>query len=198
VGAEIDDQGGSLIDTGDRAKTVLVVGDLVAYREALGRRLRVGRAERTGGQVTPGTGGVMAHCHQYAPNSGAGPQGSYAWARFRGRIRACGGCVSSRFRAGRPEHHRQEDRDQHLPLRLPEHGECSPAGGQQHQVQADLEAVVDRPPPEQARPLHSPRHLRVVASGTGGGQRSRRACTGTRPIQQSLRSTCPPGRASAC
>jgi len=79
VGAEIDDQGGSLIDTGDRAKTVLVVGDLVAYREALGRRLRVGRAERTGGQVTPGTGGVMAHCHQYAPNSGAGLQGSYAW-----------------------------------------------------------------------------------------------------------------------
>jgi hypothetical protein len=72
VGAEIDDQGGSPIDTGDRAKTVLVVGDLVAYSEALGRRLRVGRPERTGGQVTPGTGGVMTHCHQYAPNSGAG------------------------------------------------------------------------------------------------------------------------------
>jgi hypothetical protein len=47
------------------------------------------------------------------------------------------------------EHHRQEDRDHHLP-RLPEHGERSPAGVQQHQVQADLEAVVDWPPPEQA------------------------------------------------
>jgi hypothetical protein len=83
--------------------------------------------------------------------------------------------------AGLGEHHRQEDRDQHLPPRLSEHGERSPAGGQQHQVQADLEAVVDRPPPEQARPLHRPRQLRVVASGTGGGQRSRHACTARGP-----------------
>ena len=58
--------------------------------------------------------------------------------------------------AGLGEHHSQEDRDQHLPPRPPEHGEHSPAGGQQHQVQADLEAVVDRPPPEQAGLFHRP------------------------------------------
>jgi hypothetical protein len=31
--------------------------------------------------------------------------------------------------AGLGEHHRQEDRDQHLPPRLPEHGEGGPADG---------------------------------------------------------------------
>ena len=55
--------------------------------------------------------------------------------------------------AGLGEHHSQEDRDQHLPPRLPEHGERSPADGQQHQVQADLQAVVDRPSPGQPGPF---------------------------------------------
>ena len=78
MGAEVDEQGDSLFDTGDCAQTVLVVGDLVACREALGRRLRAGSAERAGGQVTPGTGGVRAHCHQYAPACGAGRKESSA------------------------------------------------------------------------------------------------------------------------
>ena len=34
VGAEVDEQGDSLFDTGDRTEAVLVVGDLVVYREA--------------------------------------------------------------------------------------------------------------------------------------------------------------------
>ena len=72
MGAEIDDQGGSLFDTSDRAETVLVVGDLVIYREALGRWLGIGSVERTGCQVTPGRGAVRAHCHQYAPACSAG------------------------------------------------------------------------------------------------------------------------------
>src|SRR5262249_3897990 len=71
-GAEIDEQGGSLFDTGDRAEAVLVVGDPVAYCEPLGGRLGIGSVERAGCQVTPGPGGVGAHCHQYAPACGAG------------------------------------------------------------------------------------------------------------------------------
>src|SRR4029077_7473640 len=106
VGAEIDEQCGSLFDTGDRAETVLVVGDLVVYREALGRRLRFGSVERTGCQVTPGTGGVRAHCYKYAPVCGRGPHGIFCMAQFvcmaqfRDRPRTSGGCVSNRFRAG--------------------------------------------------------------------------------------------------
>ena len=46
MGAEVDEQGDALFDTGDCAETVLVVGDLVVYREALGRRLKVGGVER--------------------------------------------------------------------------------------------------------------------------------------------------------
>lgn len=91
MGAEIDDQCGSLFDTGDCAKTVLIVGDLVVYREALGSRLRVGSVERAGCQVTPGTGTVRTHYHQYAPACGAGRKESSGWARFRGRIWTCGG-----------------------------------------------------------------------------------------------------------
>jgi hypothetical protein len=98
--------------------------------------------------------------------------------------------------AGLGEHHRQEDRDQHLPPRPPEHGEHSPADGQQHQVQADLEAVVDRPPPQQAGPLHHPRQLGVVAPGTGGGQRGRHARTARGPHRGVCGQPCPPGRAT--
>src|SRR5215831_13231683 len=101
MGAEVDEQCDSLFDTGDCAETVLVVGDLVAYREALGRRPRVGSAERAGGQVAPATGRVRAHCHQYAPARGA-QGGPSAWPGSRGRIWAWGGGVGSRFRAGRP------------------------------------------------------------------------------------------------
>ena len=101
MGAEVDEQGGSLFDTGDRAKTVLVVGDLVIYREALGSRLRIGRAERTGGQVTPGRGGVKGSSSPVCACLRRGPQGVFCVARFRGRTRTRGGCVSSRFRARR-------------------------------------------------------------------------------------------------
>jgi hypothetical protein len=99
--AEIDEQGGSLFDTGDRAETVLVVGDLVIYREVLGRRLGVGRFERTGRQVTPGRGGVRAHCYQYAPAGGTAGKKSSAWPGVSGRIRICPSRVDSRFRAHR-------------------------------------------------------------------------------------------------
>ena len=102
MGTEIDDQRGSLFDTGDRAETVLVVGDLVVYREALGRRIRVGSFERTGCQVTPGTGGVRAHHYQYAPACGCGPHGLFCTAGSGGGPRTCGGCLSNRFRAGLP------------------------------------------------------------------------------------------------
>src|SRR6516225_10586846 len=51
VGAEINEQGDSLFDTGDRAETVFVVGDLVVYREAFGGRLGIGGFERAGCQA---------------------------------------------------------------------------------------------------------------------------------------------------
>jgi hypothetical protein len=50
--------------------------------------------------VTPGTGGVRAHCYQYAPTRGAGASRSAPRRPGSDRIRACGGCVSSGFRAG--------------------------------------------------------------------------------------------------
>ena len=98
--------------------------------------------------------------------------------------------------AGLGEHHRQEGRHQHLPPRLPETGERSPAGRQQQQVHADLEAVVARPQPEQASfPLHRPRQLRVVASGTNGGHHRGRACTARGLQGRVCGQPCPPRRA---
>jgi hypothetical protein len=73
LGAEIDEHGGSVFDTGDRAEAVLIVGDLVIYREPLGRRLGLGNTERTGCQVAPGRGAVRTHCYQYAPAWGRLP-----------------------------------------------------------------------------------------------------------------------------
>src|SRR6516162_7054176 len=51
VGAEINEQGDALFDTGDRAETVFVVGELVVYRKAFGGRLGIGRFERAGCQA---------------------------------------------------------------------------------------------------------------------------------------------------
>ena len=100
MGAEIDEQGNSLFDTGDRAQTVLVVGDLVAYPEALGGRLGIGRFERAG---LPGDAGARRGKGSLSPVWAClrrGPQEVACVARVRGGIWACGG-VSGRLRAGR-------------------------------------------------------------------------------------------------
>jgi len=65
--AEIDDQGGVILDTDDPAEAVLIVCYLVLLRELLGRRSGGRGAERTCGQEAPGGGVGGFHYDQYAP-----------------------------------------------------------------------------------------------------------------------------------
>src|SRR5882757_10173193 len=65
--AEIDDQGGVILDADDPAEAVLIVCHLVLDGEVLGRgKDRRGR-EGTRGQEAPGGGAGRFHHYQYAP-----------------------------------------------------------------------------------------------------------------------------------
>jgi len=84
VRAEIDDEGGVILDTDDPAEAVLIVCYLVLLRELLGRRSGRRGAEGTCGQKAPGGGAGMFHHHQYAPLALAGsaafpPGGLRGW-----------------------------------------------------------------------------------------------------------------------
>jgi hypothetical protein len=65
--AEVDDQGGVILDGDDPAEAILIVCHLVLLRELLGRRS--GRRGREGacGQVAPDGGAGRFHHYQYAP-----------------------------------------------------------------------------------------------------------------------------------
>ncbi len=66
--SEIDEHGDPGLDTDDRAEAVLVVGDLVIHRVALGRlRDRFWNVEGTTWQLAPGRGAERSHLLQYAP-----------------------------------------------------------------------------------------------------------------------------------
>lgn len=68
VRTEIDDQGDPVLDPGDRAEPVSVVGDLIIHGVNLGRRADwLWDVERAAWQVAPGRGAERGHHHQYAP-----------------------------------------------------------------------------------------------------------------------------------
>jgi hypothetical protein len=79
--AEIDDEGGVILDTDDPAEAVLIVCYLVLLRELLGRRSGRRGAEGTCGQEAPGGGAGMFHHDQYAPRRSPVP------AAFPGGVR---------------------------------------------------------------------------------------------------------------
>jgi len=65
--AEVDDQGGVILDADDPAEAVLIVCYLVLLRELLGRGSGRRGAEGTCGQEAPGGGVGGFHHDQYAP-----------------------------------------------------------------------------------------------------------------------------------
>jgi hypothetical protein len=65
--AEIDDQGGVILDADDPAEAVLIVCHLVLNGEVLGRGNERRGREGTGGQEAPGGGAGRFHHLQYAP-----------------------------------------------------------------------------------------------------------------------------------
>jgi len=65
--AEVDDQGGVILDADDPAEAVLIVCYLVLLRELLGRGSGGRGAEGTCGQEAPGGGAGRFHHDQYAP-----------------------------------------------------------------------------------------------------------------------------------
>jgi hypothetical protein len=64
--AEIDDQGGVILDADDPAEAVLIVGHQVLNGELLGRRSERRDPEGTCGQEAPGGGAGRFHHYQYA------------------------------------------------------------------------------------------------------------------------------------
>ena len=64
--AEIDDQGGVILDADDPAEAVLIVCHLVLNGELLGRRSERRDPEGTCGQEAPGGGAGRFHHYQYA------------------------------------------------------------------------------------------------------------------------------------
>ena len=65
--AEVDDQGGVILDAHDPAEAVLVVSHLVLHGEPLGGRGGGRWLEGACGQEAPGRGGGRFHHVQYAP-----------------------------------------------------------------------------------------------------------------------------------
>ena len=65
--AEIDDQGGVILDADDPAEAVLIVCHLVLNGEVLRRRSERRGPEGTCGQEAPGRGAGRFHHYQYAP-----------------------------------------------------------------------------------------------------------------------------------
>ena len=65
--AEIDDQGGVILDADDPAEAALIVCHQVLHGELLGRRSERRDPEGTGGQEAPGSGAGRFHHYQYAP-----------------------------------------------------------------------------------------------------------------------------------
>ena len=66
--AEIDEDGGLVLDTDDPTEAVPVVGHLVLHIEYLDWRGCRGRVEGTSGQMAPGHGAGWLHYSYYAPN----------------------------------------------------------------------------------------------------------------------------------
>jgi hypothetical protein len=66
---------------------------------------------------------------------------------------------------GLGEHDPEKDGDKQLPPGPAERSEHGPSADEQQQVRRDLDAVIGRPPSQQADPLAGPGQLRVVASG---------------------------------
>ena len=65
--AEIDDQGGVILDADDPAEAVLIVCHLVLNGEVLGRGKDRRGPEGTRGQEAPGGGAGRFHQYKYAP-----------------------------------------------------------------------------------------------------------------------------------
>jgi len=65
--AEINDQGGVILDADDPAEAVLIVCHLVLNGEVLGRGNERRDPEGTCGQEAPGGGAGRFHHYQYAP-----------------------------------------------------------------------------------------------------------------------------------
>src|ERR1700759_2135661 len=87
-GAEVDDQGGLVLEGHDRAAAVPVVGHLVLKGVFLGRRLVYGRlVERASSDEAPGAGAV-SHGASPAP---AAENGGQRWGAATGGLDGYGG-----------------------------------------------------------------------------------------------------------
>jgi hypothetical protein len=64
--AEVDHQGGVILDAHDPAEAVLIMSHLVLHVELLSRRVGGRRLEGACGQETPGRGAGRLHHFQYA------------------------------------------------------------------------------------------------------------------------------------
>jgi hypothetical protein len=67
--AEVDNQGGVILDPHDPAEAVLIVSYLIMHGELLGGRGGGRGLEGARGQVAPGRGGGRLHHIQYAAES---------------------------------------------------------------------------------------------------------------------------------